>query len=295
MKDLSKTWRTLPEIVPPPPPTGGAMLVHLYPAGPDLGSCHSLGDAPLVIGRTDECDVAVNHVSVSRRHAHIERSDDGYYVADLESTNGTYVNDTRVVRHKLTDGDRLRIGSVIYRFLSGGNVEAHYHEEIYRLTVLDGLTEIHNKRYLLEFLERELARSTRYHRPLALALFDVDHFKQVNDRWGHLAGDAVLRELAALVKGTVRQSDLLARFAGEEFVLVLPETTREQAAGLSERLRQLVERHDFVLENRPQRITISIGVAALTGEAPLTVTALLQEADDKLYQAKNGGRNRVVD
>src|SRR5207247_11150600 len=124
--------------------------------------------------------------SGSRRHARIELRADGFYAVDLESTNGTFVNDVPGAAGRLKDGDYLRAGNCIYRFLAGGNVEAEYHEEIYRLTIIDALTEIHNKRYLLEFLERELARTTRYRRPLALILFDLDLFKKVNDEFGHL-------------------------------------------------------------------------------------------------------------
>src|SRR5204863_2834824 len=126
----------------------------------------------------------------------------------LQSTNGTFVNDVPASICKLRDGDYLRVGNCIYRFLAGGNVEAEYHEEIYRLTIIDALTDIHNKRYLLEFLDRELDRSCRYHRPLTVVMFDVDHFKAINDRRGHLAGDYTLRELASRVKGIIRKTEL---------------------------------------------------------------------------------------
>jgi diguanylate cyclase (GGDEF)-like protein len=295
MNDLIETtWKTVPELLAAARQQTGAMLVHLYPPGPSLGSCHPLGDGTVTLGRMPGCDIQAAHVSVSRGHAHIECGTDGYYITDLESTNGTYINDTRVDRQKLADGDRLRLGSVIYRFLTGSNVEAQYHAELHRLTTIDALTEIPNKRYLLECLERELAQTARHLRPLAVAVFDVDHFKQVNDRWGHLAGDTVLRDLAALVKPALRKSDLFARFGGEEFVVVLPETSREQGALLAERLRGLVERHGFLLGDAPRQITISVGVAATAGEVALTPQELLQEADARLYQAKASGRNRVV-
>src|SRR5262249_43190695 len=153
-----------------------------------------------------------------------EVSPGGVTVADLGSTNGTFLNDALVARAPLKDGDYLRVGNCIYRFLAGGNVEADYHEEIYRLTITDGLTQTHNKRYLLEFLDRELARSQRHTRPLSLVLFDIDRFKAINDELGHLAGDHVLRELAACVKAAVRREELFARYGGEEFAVVLPET-----------------------------------------------------------------------
>src|SRR6516165_2972170 len=161
----------------------------------------------------------------------------------MQSTNGTFINDVAVPEQPLKDGDYLRVGNCIYRFLTGGNLEAEYHEEIYRLTIIDALTESHNKRYLHDFLDRELARSARYHRPLALCLFDIDHFKAINDDLGHLAGDFTLRELATCIRSLVRREELFARYGGEEFVLVLPETTLEGAQNMGERVRSMVEEH----------------------------------------------------
>src|SRR5262249_41783961 len=152
----------------PRPATGGTpLLVHMYPSGPGLGTCYPLRPSgPVLIGRDDDCTINVVHPSVSRRHARVEADVDGFYVVDLQSTNGTYINDLPVSRAKLNDGDYLRVGGCIYRFLSGSNIEVAYHEEIYRLTISDGLTGVPNKRHLMEFLERELARSQRYRRPL---------------------------------------------------------------------------------------------------------------------------------
>src|SRR6266404_4640513 len=161
-----------------------------------MGQRYALNSNPLVLGRGEDCEIRINDHSVSRRHARIEPQNDSFFAVDLQSTNGTFVNDMPTTRTKLKDGDYLRIGNCIYRFLTGGNVEAEYHEEIYRLTTIDALTEIHNKRYLMEFLDRELSRSSRYHRPLAIIMFDLDRFKSINDDLGHLGGDFTLRELA---------------------------------------------------------------------------------------------------
>ena len=185
----------------------------------------------MVIGRGNDCDIRINDHSVSRRHARIQPGADGYYAVDLQSTNGTFVNDVPASICKLKDGDYLRVGNCIYRFLAGGNVEAEYHEEIYRLTIIDALTDIHNKRYLLEFLDRELSRSARYGRPLALIMMDLDRFKSINEDLGHLGGDFTLREVAGCVKGNVRKEELFARYGGEEFAVVLPETTLEGGVG----------------------------------------------------------------
>jgi diguanylate cyclase (GGDEF)-like protein len=293
MNDLVETWKTAPSR-PKPASADHAILVHIYPPGASMGARYILGDRPLVIGRGNHCDLRIEDSSISRHHARIEPEAAGYVVVDLQSTNGTYVNDTLTTECRLQDGDYLRIGNCIYRFLSGDNVEAAYHEEIYRRTIIDALTEIHNKRFLMEHLERELARSTRFHRPLALVIFDVDHFKTINDQMGHLAGDFTLRELAACVKTGVRKEEEFARYGGDEFVVILPETTCEGAVTFAERIRSAVEQKRFIFEDKLFPVTISVGVAVTGGEAKLSAAELLARADAKLYEAKEAGRNRVA-
>jgi diguanylate cyclase (GGDEF)-like protein len=271
-----------------------ACVVHIYPTGPGMGTRYALSDAPMVLGRGNDCDIRITDHSVSRRHARIQPGADGYYAVDLQSTNGTFVNDVPASICKLKDGDYLRVGNCIYRFLAGGNVEAEYHEEIYRLTIIDALTDIHNKRYLLEFLDRELSRSARYGRPLALVMYDIDRFKAINDEHGHLGGDFCLREVAGLVKATIRKEELFARYGGEEFAVVLPEATQEGATAVAERVRGLIERHPFVYEGKTFHVTISAGVAATSGDESLTPSEILRQADEHLFEAKNAGRNRVV-
>src|SRR3989440_7832150 len=248
LEKVTETWVTVPER-PVSMTNRQACLVHIYPTGPGMGSRYPLGDQQLVIGRGSDCDVRINDHSVSRKHARIQPGSDGYYAVDLQSTNGTYVNDTPASMCKLKDGDYLRVGNCIYRFLTGGNVESEYHEEIYRLTIIDALTDIHNKRYLMEFLDRELARSGRYARPLSLVMFDIDRFRTVNESLGHLGGDFTLRELAARIKGNIRKEELFARYGGEEFAVVLPETNAEGGVALGERLRNGVETTPFRYED----------------------------------------------
>jgi two-component system cell cycle response regulator len=275
--------------------TQDACLVHIYPSGPNMGHRYPLANRAVTLGRGELCDVRIADQSVSRTHARIEDVVDGYELGDLKSTNGTFVNDQAVVGHRLRDGDYVRVGNCIYRFLAGGNVEADYHEEIYRLTITDALTETHNKRSLFQFLEYELARSERHKRPLAAVMIDIDHFKALNDRLGHLAGDATLRELAGCIKAHVRKVDLFARYGGEEFVLVLPETTRDGAMACAEQVRQRVESHPFQFENETHGVTISLGVTATTGDAALTPATFIAEADANLYRAKHAGRNCVAE
>jgi two-component system cell cycle response regulator len=293
MENLSETCRSWTDLALSSA-NRNPCLIHIYPTGAGMGRRHALGNRPLVIGRSNECDIFINDNSVSRRHVCIEFRGDAYYAIDLQSMNGTFVNNVAAPERRLEDGDYLRVGNCIYRFLSGGNVEADYHEEIYRLTIIDALTEIHNKRYLMEFLDRELVRAARHGRRLALVLFDIDRFKAINDEFGHLGGDLTLRELAACVKKEIRQDELLARYGGEEFAIVLPETDVQEASIAAERVRKLVAEHPFQYADKPYQVTVSLGVAATTGTEAICSADLIGRADEKLYQAKREGRNRVI-
>ena len=272
-----------------------ACLVHIYPSGPSMGKRYPLSvTSPVVIGRGVDCAIHIDDHSVSRKHARVEPTAQGYSAEDLVSTNGTFVNDSPIDRHVLRDGDYLRVGNCIYRFLAGGNIEAEYHEEIYRLAIIDGLTDIPNKRYLMEFLARELARSIRYKRPISLIMFDIDRFKTINDDRGHLCGDYVLRELAGRLKAIIRAEELLARYGGEEFAVVLPESSREDALRVGERIRALVEATPFRFDDVPIVVTVSVGVACVAGGEEVTPDELTGRADINLFEAKRAGRNRVM-
>ncbi len=271
-----------------------ACLVHIYPTGLMMGTRHLLDRETIILGRGDDCDITVQDFSVSRRHVRFDLDLDGYLVTDLDSTNGTYVNDTPAKSTPLNDGDYLRVGNCLYRFLAGGNVEAEYHEELYRLAIHDALTGLYNKRYLMDYLQREIDRSARYSRPLALIIFDIDHFKSINDTSGHLAGDLTLRELASRLRSEICKDDLLARYGGEEFAAVLTEADQATAAELAEQLRRTVEGHTFTFEGNRIPVTISLGVASIQGDEVVPPPELIRRADERLYRAKREGRNRVI-
>ena len=271
-------------------------LVHIYPTNQSIGRRYPLGVDTLRLGRGDDNDIRIHDNSVSRRHAVIEPDSDGYLVLDLGSTNGTFVNDSQVTTPTaLRDGNFLRVGNCIYKFLTGGNIEADYHEEIYRLTITDGLTNINNHRFLIDFLDRELARSIRHERPLSVLMLDLDHFKQVNDKHGHLCGDNVLREFSHRLKSFVRREDLFARYGGEEFAMVLVETNANEALAAAERVRVAVSNQPFRNDGIVLNLTVSIGVSTTIGdEGELMPAEILKRADGHLYKAKKAGRNRVV-
>ncbi|HVV16530.1 MAG TPA: GGDEF domain-containing protein, partial [Polyangia bacterium] len=224
-----------------------ACLVVIY--GSELGKKYNLNASSMVIGRSSKCDIQIDQESISRNHSKIVNTGKSILVRDLGSTNGTYVNDEPVDEYVLRDGDLLKIGRTIFKFLTGGNIENAYHEEIYRLTTVDGLTQIFNKRYFVDTLEREVARAHRYRRALSLVMFDIDHFKKVNDGYGHLAGDYVLKHLAQTVRGKIRREDCFARYGGEEFAIVLPEIDNANCLPFAEKIRQIVERTEFKFEN----------------------------------------------
>jgi diguanylate cyclase (GGDEF)-like protein len=294
-KQLESTTETVTKPASPPDKATvrDCCLGQIYPAGPAMGRRHSLAGPPVSIGRGADCGIRIEDHSVSRRHTRIESFGDAHHAVDLGSTNGTPVNKAAVHRAVLRDGDYLAVGNHIFRYLAGGNVEAEYHEEIYRLAIIDALTDVPNKRYLLEFLGRELARATRRERPLSLILFDIDRFKPINDQHGHLCGDQVLRELAARLKPTVRAEELLARYGGEEFAVVLPETPATEARVMAERLRECVRGEPFTFDRKTLPVTSSLGVATSLGPGD-TTDELIRRADEQLSEAKRTGRDRVA-
>jgi diguanylate cyclase (GGDEF)-like protein len=268
-----------------------ACLVVIY--GPELGKRAALTQNTFEIGRSSRSDLPIDQESISRHHARITWDGQHHVIEDLGSTNGTFVNDTSVKRQVLKDGDQIKLGRSILKYMSGDNIEANYHEEIYRLMTMDALTQTHNRRYFNEALEREYNRSLRYRRALSLILFDIDHFKQINDTYGHVAGDSVLRQLSLVVKPRLRQQDVLARVGGEEFAVLLPEVDLQGARVAAEKVRKLVEGARFLVDNKEFGCTVSIGVT--TFDARVQSPAMLYEmADKNLYAAKTGGRNRVV-
>ena len=262
--------------------------------GPELGKKYTLLEQEFTIGREEGNHIVVDLDNVSRRHAMIIHRQGRMFVKDLGSTNGTYLNDAEVTQETpLRSGDLIKVGGSIFKFLTGDNVELQYHETIYTLTIVDGLTGVNNKRYFLEYLEREMGRCHRYGRPLTLMMFDIDFFKKINDVHGHLAGDYVLRELAQSVKRMVRKEQCFARYGGEEFALVVPEDGLEKARIFAEKIRRTIEEKAFSFENQDIPVTLSIGVADMTSDM-VDPLQFIKVADANLYKAKKTGRNRVV-
>lgn len=288
---FDSTLRTLHSEGPLRPALRSACVVVIH--GEGLGRRADIGEAPVLVGRSQEADLVIAHKSVSREHCRIWRDGGRYRLRDLGATNTTRLNDKRLQQDAvLADGDQVTVGESILKFISQDSVEARYHEEIYQLATHDALTELYNRRHFVEIADNEIARSVRHARPLALCIVDVDLFKPINDRYGHISGDEVLRQIGAQVRGHARSDDLAARIGGEEFALLLPECNAADAAQLAERLRAAVQAAAFAPGGEPRSITVSIGVAALRAgreDRP----ALMAAADAALYRAKSEGRNRV--
>ncbi len=265
--------------------------------GPDMGKRIELQGPELTLGRDPSRDIAIDAPGVSRLHCRLLVSELGTSLVDLGSTNGSYVNGNRIapnVALPLRPGDLIHVGGVIFKFLQGENVEAQYHDAAYQMMIVDALTQLKNRRYLMELLEREIARSLRHGRPLSLLLIDVDHFKQINDSLGHLAGDHLLRHLADILAKNTRREDCAARYGGDEFAVVMTETPLAGARVFAERLRSGAALLDYRDADREVCVTLSIGVAEV-GPGQDSPERLIEAADRRLYEgAKSAGRDRVA-
>lgn len=249
----------------------------------------------IVIGRGLDADIRLEDEGVSRRHAQVIASPDGDpIVEDLGSSNGTFVNGQPIEKQALKDGDKIQIGSVsILKFSYQDRLELTFQQELFDRGIKDGLTEIYNKRYFLDRVDGEFAHARRHGSKLSLLMFDVDHFKKINDTHGHPAGDLVLKELTKLVCKMLRTSDVFARYGGEEFVVLMRDVDETGALILAQRIRTHVKRYSFVTQHTPISLTVSIGIACLLDEME-SADDLVQRADEYLYKAKKAGRNCIA-
>lgn len=262
--------------------------------GADVGAVFALGPVS-VIGRSPEVEVVIDDDGASRAHARITERDGAYELDDLSSTNGTYVGHQRVRGAViLEDGARIQIGNTLLRFSLQDEVEQEATKRIYEMSVRDGLTGVFNRRYFEDRLASEFAFAVRHKSSLCVLLCDVDHFKRINDRYGHPAGDMVLRQIAAELRMGVRTEDVLARYGGEEFAVLGRGIDLLQARQFAERVRLMADRAHIVWEGEQIPVTVSIGLSHLqAGEVVDSAERLVAAADAALYTAKRRGRNRV--
>lgn len=273
----------------------GAPACLVFIAGERVGHKVALRPGRLEVGREPTCDIMLVSDLVSRNHARFVVGDEQALLVDLGSTNGTYVNDRRIRDRILVDGDRISFGQVMLKYLAQGNAEAAYHDEVFRLVSHDGLTEVYNRR----FFDEQLATHLQAQAPLALLFLDADHFKRINDSFGHGGGDAVLRSLARRVQELLPPNSFVARLGGEEFAVVLwaPRLADvvEPSLTLAETIREAISATPIDFGDQRIGVTVSVGVAWASPDASrqFTQEALTQLADARLYAAKQAGRNRV--
>jgi two-component system cell cycle response regulator len=251
-----------------------------------------------VLGRSPQVRFSLDDDSVSRRHCTVEvRPGQTPRIRDLGSTNGTHVNGEPVTDDGLVlqEGDRIQLSaSVVLKFGWKDDLEEAVQRRLYHSAVRDALTGTYNKRYFMDRLKTEFAWALRNARPLTCLVFDLDHFKRINDTWGHAAGDEVLRAVAARALRLVRTEDVLCRFGGEEFVLLMRETPMPIALEVAQRIRRQVAGTPVTFDGADIPVTLSAGLASSDEAGMETGQDLFMVADNRLYDAKAGGRNRVV-
>ena len=269
-----------------------ACLVRIHPL--DLeNKMARLTENTVTLGREKASDIFCNDTSISRHHARIDKTEVGFFIEDCQSTNGTYVDGQTVTRKQLCDGAKIQVGNHIFKFLAGDSIESQYHETMYAMMTQDGLTNVFNKRYLVDAVSREFERSQAYGRDLSVVLMDIDFFKGFNDNYGHLAGDEVLQEFASRIDQECGPNRIFARFGGEEFAILMVETALEEATEFAETLRNKIASQMFLCCNYELKVTASFGVAQYDPNLHTIFSDLLENADQRLYRAKSDGRNQV--
>jgi two-component system cell cycle response regulator len=248
--------------------------------GAQLGHVTKLGAEPLRVGRSQECELWLNDDGVSRKHAVLRREGPAYVIEDTQSANGTFVGGQRIESVVLRDGDLIQFGpQAVFRYSLADENQETLLRQLYEASVTDALTGANNREHFDSQLRVELSYAKRHSTDVALVLFDVDHFKRVNDTHGHTVGDDVLIEIARIARSMVRGEDVFARYGGEEFALIL---------------RARIADTEIPTGAGPLQITISVGCATIREAPESTAEVLLQTADKRLYSAKRNGRNRVA-
>lgn len=263
-------------------------------SGRETGHAIALKGKTLKIGRDAGCDLVLDNPQISRVHAELFWKDSELFLRDLGSTNGVFINGKKIEESRLQSGDKILIGTQMYfKFVYQDSADQNYHQSLFKAANTDSLTQLYNKRYFIELLEREFSFSRRTGQPLSLLMMDVDFFKKINDAHGHLAGDKVLKLLGQVLTKQLRLENIACRFGGEEFGIILRGANPEMALQVGERIRKQVEVQKVSYRNREFQFTVSVGIATFDGKNFSTSEELMQKADELLYQAKQKGRNRT--
>ena len=262
--------------------------------GDEKGKRYELGGTPIEVGRSPKADITIDDREVSKRHCAISYRKGYVVVEDCGSTNGTFINGERTQHKEVLTDAVVQVGHTVLKIEYKGDAELEYEDELIQRATTDSLSGIPNRRFFERRASEEIAYAKRSNTPIGMVMADIDHFKEVNDTHGHQAGDTVIKELCRIMKAQVRKEDLLGRYGGEEFVMLLRGTgSPKSALGFCERLREKVEEYSFIHNELTIHITISIGLCYQSGERIQSLEHLIYKADEALYSAKQNGRNRV--
>lgn len=265
-------------------------------SGRQTGQQINLSNRNVKIGRDAEnCEVVVDDPHVSRLHAEITWKEGVPFIKDLGSTNGIVINGQRVQEQQLNDNDKILIGTRLYfKFCFQDSHEQNYQQTLFNAANIDTLTGLYSRKFFQDILSKEFSFSKRNRQPLSLLMIDIDHFKKINDTYGHLGGDEVLKKIGQIFRMGLRMENIASRYGGEEFAIVLRNVHADLALQIGERLRKTVEAEKIQFKNSTIPVTISLGIATLEGDNFETGEDLVQAADELLYEAKETGRNKAV-
>jgi diguanylate cyclase (GGDEF)-like protein len=284
---------TLLSLLNMPPPGAVRRWALKVVAGPLAGAVFD-ASKDLTVGRGPEASIRCNDPTVSRAHAAVRRRGELLFIEDLGSRNGTLVEGVRIAgATQLREGNRVDLGALGFRVVREDEHEILESKRLYDAATCDPVTGVFNRSYFDIQLACAVAGARDERKPLALLLVDVDHFKRVNDRFGHLTGDAALRAVGQAIASAVRPHDTVARWGGEEFVVLLPGTSALEAALIADRIRRKIEQLDMSALGMDRAVTVSIGVSCESDGAAWLPSELLGAADAAVYRAKAEGRNRV--
>jgi two-component system, cell cycle response regulator len=274
----------------------GTIVLLRVTGGPDILSYLVLhpGDH-IEIGRDPLCNFSLLDSSVSRRHAGLDYRNEQFFLEDYSSRNGTFLNGHKIQSAILFPGDRLEIGSIPVRLEWVTQQELAEHQQIVQQlknSGLDPLTGLYTRAFFQDYLPTQLEKHRQADRPITALFFDIDHFKNVNDRFGHATGDSVLKTAAQLLQSTVRRQDACIRYGGEEMVVIMPDTRATDAGVFAARFRARLQDHPWTKTHPSLAVTVSGGIAQW--KPAEEIKDWLDRADQALYEAKQSGRNRIV-
>lgn len=248
----------------------------------------------MTIGRSSKADIVIDDDRISGIHCTIQQHKNDIIIEDQESTNGSYIDGKRIKKNMVTVKSNLQLGLTVMKIEYKGESEIRFENDLFRRATTDAMTGISNRGFFLKRAREEIAFSQRTDLPIGLALLDIDHFKTVNDTFGHQAGDYIIKQLAVIIDTAKRHEDLFGRYGGEEFIILLRGKLDSAGAVLfCERIRKTIENYCFRFDKKNIPVTLSLGLCFKCGSKIESLNKMIQKADMALYRAKANGRNMV--